>query len=205
MSLVVEPASAEIAPQALSDLLWSTDPALNGFMFRSKTVLHQILSSEWPQMNGLLCHRFASTIMDGASVLGLLVAHKAEDYGPNFEAALEHQTGKLAPDDAQHLEKALYWMDRLFPAPQDGTLYILELAAAARARGKGIGSALIDSACAQAEASGCTSVSLDVAANNDAVAFYHSKGFETLIETRVPWLAETAGIGTHYHMVKSLM
>lgn len=204
MHINVQPAQADTAPEALADLLWNTDPALNSFMFRTREVLHLVLACEWPENRGLLCHKHALTVMEGQTVLGLLIGHTAKEYGANFEAAVELQTGKLPQDDKQHMYEALYWMDRLFPTPQDDTFYILELSTAVAAQGLGVASALLGAATERATAQGCRSISLDVAADNAAVDFYRRLGFEVVIETKVPWLAKTAGIGLHYHMVKNL-
>jgi len=204
MAHPVTPADAAIAPEHLADLLWNTDPKLNGFIFRTGETLLDILRAEWPAARGLLCHKQAFTVMDGASVLGLLIGHTAAEYGPNFEAAQEVQAQRLSDADAAHLVAALDWMDRLFPAPRAGAYYILELSIAAAARGMGIASRLLDAAEARARASGCTHVSLDVAADNAAVDFYRHKGFEVDIETRVPWLDQAHGIGLHLHMSRAL-
>ncbi|MEQ3710138.1 MAG: GNAT family N-acetyltransferase [Tateyamaria sp.] len=196
----VEPADASIAPERLADLLWNTDPKLNAFMFRTRDVLLNILRAEWPATRGLLSHRQAFTVMDGASVIGLLVGHQWDEYGPNFEAAQDLQTQNLAQADAAYLNDALEWMDRLFPVPRTGAYYILELSTAASAQGQGIASHLLKSAEERARGSGCTHIALDVSADNAAVDFYLHKGFEVEIETRVPHLDRAHGIGLHLHM-----
>ena len=204
MTYAARPADAAIPPDHLADLLWNTDPKLNAFMFRTRETLLDILRAEWPETRGLLCHRHAFTVMDGASVLGLMVGHTAAEYGANFEAAQEIQMRHLSQDDAGYLAKALFWMDRLFPTPRADSYYILELSTAASAQGSGIASHLLDAAEARAISCGCTHLALDVAADNAAVGFYRHKGFEVEIETRVPHLHETCGIGLHLHMSRPL-
>ena len=113
----VIPAPADLRPELLEEHLWNTDPKLNGFMFRSRDVLLDVLRCEWPETRGLLCHAQALVVMDGSSVSGLLIGHTAREYGPNFEAAKTLQMGRLKPDDKDHMDRALDWMDRLFPQP----------------------------------------------------------------------------------------
>ena len=200
MTYAARPADAAIPPDHLADLLWNTDPKLNAFIFRTRETLLDILRAEWPETRGMLCHRHAFTVMDGASVLGLMVGHTAAEYGANFKAAQALQAKHLSRDDAGYLAEALIWMDRLFPAARPDSYYILELSTAASAQGGGIASHLLDTAAARAAACGCTHLSLDVAADNAAVGFYRHKGFTVEIETRVPHLHETCGIGPHLHM-----
>mgnify|MGYP001828661904 FL=1 len=204
MSVRVIPAPPDIAPQRIADLLWSTDPALNGFIFGSMDVLHRILQSEWPATRGMLCHRHAFLAEDHGAISGLLVGHTAAEFPANFEAALELQTQALLEAEALHLREALKWMDRLFPAAREGTYYILELAVAPDAQGVGVAHKLLAAAQVRALGAGCTHLCLDVAADNEAVAFYQHIGFVTEIETRMPYLADTYGIGLHYHMTRPL-
>lgn len=204
MSEQVEPARADIAPDRIADLLWSTDPALNTFMFGAMDVLHRILQCEWPAARGLLCHRQAFFAGQAGAVSGLIIGHTAQEYPANFEAALELQMQSLTEDEAGHLNAALHWMDRLFPVPTDGSFYILELAVAPDAQGEGLAQKLLDAATERALDQGCTHMCLDVAADNAAVAFYQHIGFAVEIETRVPYLANTHGIGLHYHMTRPL-
>jgi len=204
MSSRVMPAPPDIAPQRIADLLWSTDPALNGFMFGSMDVLHRILQCEWPATRGLLCHRYAFLAEDHGAISGLLVGHTAAEYPTNFQAALEMQTQALPEAEAHHLVEALKWMDRLFPAPRDDAYYILELAVALGAQGGGVARKLLDAAQERAREAGCTHLCLDVAADNEAVAFYQHIGFATEIETRVPYLDTVQGIGAHYHMTRAV-
>lgn len=204
MSATVEPAQADVAPERIADLLWSTDPALNAFMFGTMDVLHRILESEWPAQRGLLCHRQAFCAKQGGVISGLLVGRTAQEYPANFEAALDLQTQSLTETEACFLNSALHWMDRLFPEPRDSAYYILELAVGPDARGEGVAQKLLDTARERAMEQGCTQMCLDVAADNTAVAFYRHIGFTVEIQTRVPYLAQNYGIGPHYHMTRPL-
>ena len=204
MAPTAEPASADLSPETLADLLWSTDPTLNAYMFRTTELLHQILRAEWPEQKGMLSHRNAFTISNDDKVEGLLVGHTTEEWPESFEASLVVQTRSLSDTDANALNAAIHWMDRLFPTPRDGSYYVLELAVAQSAQGKGLAKILLDAGIARARAEGCDQICLDVSADNPAVAFYEHLGFATEVETRVPYLDETRGIGLHYHMVRGL-
>jgi ribosomal protein S18 acetylase RimI-like enzyme len=200
----VEPARADVPPEAVADLLWSTDPVLNRYMFRTMPTLHRILAAVWPAEHGMLCHRQALVVTSENRIRGLLVGHTSQDWPVHFEASLTVQAQNLAEDEAQHLNAAIYWMDRLFPTPRDGSYYVLELAVSEKAQGVGLAKRLLEAAIGQASQAGCTAICLDVAADNPAVNFYKHLGFKVEIETRVPFLAETQGIGTHFHMVRPL-
>lgn len=204
MVVSVQRAAPDIPPHALADLLWGTDPKLNAYMFRTRETLYRILQGEWPADRGMLCHRHALTVTDGAVLSGLLVGHTAQDWPENFEASLDIQTRSLTEAEAVYLADAIYWMDRLFPTPRERSYYVLELATAPQAQGQGLASHLLDAAMARAREKGCGSICLDVAADNEAVGFYRHKGFHVEIETRVPYLADTHGIGRHLHMVRAL-
>ena len=114
------------------------------------------------------------------------------------------QAQHLATEEAEHLTAAIYWMDRLFPTPREGSYYVLELAVSEAAQGEGLAKILLKAALNRALEKGCTSICLDVAADNAAVAFYQHLGFQVEIETCVPYLAQAQAIGLHYHMVRGL-
>ncbi len=204
MISVVRPASTTASIDNLAELLWSTDPKLNTFMFRDNSTLLKILGREWPSKEGLLSHNQAFVAGDGADFHGVLIGHTAHEYAKNFEASVRLQTEPLENDEAAHLEAALKWMDRLFPAPPDRSHYILEFAISRSARGAGLAAQFMRAAEQRARRSGCKRLCPDVAADNEAVGFYKHIGFEVEIETRVPFLHEKHGIGLHFQMVRNL-
>lgn len=201
MKVVVEPASRTASPQALANLLWSTDPILNGYMFGTMPTLHKLINAEWPGDKGLFSHKQAMTASQDGNIVGLLIGHTEKEYVENFDFSVILQPEALDGAEADHIELALYWMDRLFPVPRPGSYYILEFAVSPLAQGAGVAGQLYQAAKAQALAQGCTQICLDVAANNDAVSFYQHLGFHIDVETRVPILEKKHGIGVHLHMV----
>ena len=204
MLVVTEPAQKDVAPQELADLLWSTDPKLNGYMFGKMSTLHKLINKEWPDEHGLFSHKQAFTASRNGKVVGLLIGHTEGEYAANFGHSLVHQPQALEANEAAHLKSALHWMDRLFPAPRSNSYYILEFAVSPQAQGLGIASQLFTTAKAKALAQGCAQICLDVAADNEAVGFYQRLGFHTDVETRVPTLDDEHGIGLHRHMVCDL-
>lgn len=201
MTVVTQSASKDVSPLDLADLLWSTDPKLNGYMFGTMATLKKLIACEWPTGKGLFSHHQAFTATQDGQIVGLLIAHTQEDYAANFAQSLIQQPAALAPKEAAHMQTALHWMDRLFPVPRENSYYILEFAVSPQAQGLGVAAQLFNAAKAQALSKGCAQICLDVAADNDAVGFYQHLGFSTEVETRVPMLDTTHGIGTHLHMV----
>ena len=196
----IHAARPDISPAGVAKLIWSTDPVLMKFMFGELSIFERAVEREWPSDKGLLCHKQAIVAETGGKVLGLCVAHTTEEYGPNFEAAQRIQTAALDATEGRHLRDALNWMDRLFPEPRGGSFYILELAVNDAAQGQGLGRSLFSAAVERGRSTGCERLALDVAADNPAVNLYRHLGLEVEIETRVPFLADGFGIGTHLHM-----
>lgn len=201
MTIMIKPAPRNVSPHELADLLWSTDPKLNGYMFGTMSTLHKLIDSEWPGEKGLFSHKQAFTALDGDDIVGLLIGHTDEEYTANFDFSCANQPVALGGSKAAEMEAALLWMDRLFPAPRAGSYYILEFAVSPQAQGAGVATLLFQAASTQAAAKGCAQICLDVAADNEAVGFYRHLGFLTEVETRVPMLDEKHGIGLHLHMV----
>lgn len=202
---MTQAASSSVAPGQLADLLWSTDPKLNGYMFGSIPVLHKVIGHEWPDDHGLLCHRQAFTASRGDSVAGLLIGHTDDEYESNFEHSTRHQPEALEPDEAAHLRAALFLMDRLFPVPRPQSYYVLEFAVLPQAQGEGVAMGLLEAAEARARERRCARLCLDVAADNAAVGFYRHVGFRVDVETRIPALDAAHGIGLHLHMEREIV
>ncbi len=204
LDVTIGPARADLPPEPIAELIWSTDPALMDFMFRELSVFEKVVKREWPLKEGLICHKQAIVAVSADEFVGLCIGHTNEEYGPNFEAAQRVQTAALNAAEGQHLREALNWMDRLFPEPRASSFYILELAVSEAARGQGLGRRLISGSVERARSKGCERLALDVAADNPAVGLYRHLGLEIEIETRVPFLADGFEIGTHVHMSAAL-
>ena len=93
-------------------------------------------------------------------------------------------------------------MLRILETIADGDFYLLSMAVDKEYRGKGIGSALIDTIEERARASGSTRLSLDVSANNEgARRIYERRGMN--IESQWPKRIPLPGV-RFYRMTKSL-
>ncbi|MFC1716981.1 GNAT family N-acetyltransferase [Candidatus Poribacteria bacterium] len=93
-------------------------------------------------------------------------------------------------------------MLRILETIADGDFYLLSMAVDREYRGKGIGSALIDTIEERARASGSTRLSLDVSANNEgARRIYERRGMN--IESQWPKRIPLPGV-RFYRMTKSL-
>ncbi len=204
MTAILQSASKSVPPETLADLLWSTDPKLNGYMFGKMDVLHKIIGTEWRAQQGLYSYKHAFTAMQHDKVAGLLIGHTDEEYSANFDFSVDNQANALGEDEALHLKSVLHWMDRLFPAPRQNSYYILEFAVSPDMQGTGIAGQLFVVATKRALAGECNQICLDVAANNEAVSFYEHIGFNVEIGTRVPVLGDEYGIGVHLHMVHEI-
>ncbi|WP_299356306.1 GNAT family N-acetyltransferase [uncultured Shimia sp.] len=201
MDALTVPASKDVSPEALADLLWSTDPKLNAYMFGTMPTLHRLIESEWSSASGLFSFKQAFTTLFSDEIVGLLIGFSDEEYAACFNASMRNQPKALGGQEAAHIEAALHWMDRLFPVPRTGSFYILEFAVSPQAQGLGIAGRLFNAAKDRAIGLGCQQICLDVAADNEAVGFYRHLGFQTEVETRVPVLDDNHEIGLHLHMV----
>ena len=93
-------------------------------------------------------------------------------------------------------------MLRILETIADGDFYLLSMAVDKEYRGKGIGSALIDTIEERARASGSTRLSLDVSANNEgARRIYERRGMN--IKSQWPKRIPLPGV-RFYRMTKSL-
>ena len=93
-------------------------------------------------------------------------------------------------------------MLRILETIADGDFYLLSMAVDREYRGKGIGSALMDTIEERARASGSTRLSLDVSANNEgARRIYERRGMN--IESQWPKRIPLPGV-RFYRMTKSL-
>ncbi len=200
MQIHIKPGRPDQSSDRIAELIWSTDPVLMNFMFGEISVFQRATAQEWPSKAGILCHKQAFVAEAGDKIVGLCIGHTTEEYGPNFEAAQRIQSEALGVAEGAHIQQALTWMDRLFPDPQDGSFYVLELAVSDDAQGQGLGRKLLSNAVERARQTGCKRLALDVSADNPGVEFYLGLGLTTEIETRVPFLADNHGVGTHLHM-----
>ncbi len=191
-------------PEGLPQLMLAEDPALMRFLFRDAAGLARVLAEEWRRPLALnTCHTMRQ-LWDGPHVAGLMNGFPASEYDARLEGSRDSYVAALQGRLGLSPQEALTWMERLYPAPRAGAFYILDLSVAPEAQGRGLGHLLLEAGRAQARSAGCTSLALDVAADQPAVGFYRQQGLVADVETYVPWLHRHHGIGRHLHMVQPL-
>lgn len=185
----------------IAELIWAEDPALLACEFGTLPPFDAILRQEWAVKGAGNSHDAMVLACDDTGVAGLMTGYPVDQMAARFETTWQLRRDQIARKDWPDWESRSNLIERLFPAPQAGDFYVLDLSIAPRGQGTGLGRRLIGIALKNARAAGCKRLCLDVNADNDAVGFYRSIGLEIQIESRVPSLDEHYGVGLHYHMV----
>jgi ribosomal protein S18 acetylase RimI-like enzyme len=202
-NVVLEPATREQA-DAAAPLMYDTDPHLFGHFFGGDRELAlRYFATQWRQERSLFSHCHCTVAVARGALLGIELGYDAKT-----QAAVARDTGRhsaqiLTPEQLAHLREAVNYVRYLVPPVPDDAYYVLHLAAARDARGRGVGALLLTAAFDRARRNGYRVCQLDVASDNPAVRFYGRMGMETLSESRVLPLQEH-GIASHYRMVRDL-
>lgn len=204
MKTQVIPARPDRDEKEAAELIWTVDVPLMSYLFHDEETWARLLTTDWPNENGLGCHARTHLAVDDGQVVGVLVCHDPLTLDEFFEQSMRRWTETEPEETSSHLEAAFMMMDRLFPHPRPNQHYILDIAVSPSQRNKGLGRRLMATAIDQAKALGRSSVCLDVAADNPAVEFYTALGMNIEVETRVPDLDKNHGVGLHYHMTLPL-
>jgi ribosomal protein S18 acetylase RimI-like enzyme len=114
-----------------------------------------------------------------------------------------HTAQILTREQMAHLREAISYVQYLVPPVPNDAYYVLHLASAPVARGRGVGARLLAAAFDRARHNGYRVCQLDVVSDNPAVRFYGRMGMEILSESRV-LLLQQHGVASHYRMVKNL-
>jgi ribosomal protein S18 acetylase RimI-like enzyme len=185
-------------------LIYHTEPAFIGKFFgRDEAKAREKLSALVLRECNTFSHNHISIAVDGAHVLGVLVAYRVGGFSSKGEAR-EFLSTMGVPD----LARLVFWeviLSRILSrrgnaGPDD--FYISNLSVDAAMRGRGIGTALLGTARARAEAEGCSRMTLHVAVDNPrARSLYERYGFK---ETGKKVLRLDPRIGT-YLMAKELV
>ncbi|MEO1092037.1 MAG: GNAT family N-acetyltransferase [Pseudomonadota bacterium] len=200
MTITIVPARPEHRFDVVADLVWSVDGPIMRYLFQNERQWQRIVAADWPESKGLVCHGQTVLAVEADAVVGVMVGLAADALDVNAELARDRQTRIVGPSFAAHHQEAQGWLDRVLPHPRENAFYVLALAVTGSARKQGIGRRLMEAAQTKAAALGCSSLCLDVAGDNDALRFYQRLGLVIDVETRVPYLTDNHGIGTHFHM-----
>lgn len=141
--------------------------------------------------------------MARGALLGIELGYDAKTQADVARDTGRHASQMLTPEQFAHLREAVSYVHYLVPPVPGDAYYVLHLASAADARGRGVGARLLAAAFERARGNGYRICQLDVASDNVAVRFYQRMGMEILSESRVLPLQQH-GIASHYRMVKDL-
>jgi ribosomal protein S18 acetylase RimI-like enzyme len=201
--IVLEPATREQA-EAAAPLMYDTDPQLFGYFFGGDQKLAlRYFAAQWRQERSLFSYRHCTVAVASGALLGIELGYDANTQADVFRDTGRHAAQILTPEQMAHLRKAVSYVQFLVPPVPADAYYVLHLASAPLARGRGVGARLLMAAFDRARRSRYRVCQLDVASDNPAVRFYERMGMEILSESRVVPLQEQ-GIASHYRMVKNL-
>jgi ribosomal protein S18 acetylase RimI-like enzyme len=201
--VVLEPATREQA-EAAARLMFDTDPHLFGHFFGGDQELAlRYFAAQWRHERSLFSHRHCTVAVARGALLGIELGYDAKTQADVARDTGRHTAQMLTPERMAHLRQAVSYVHYLVPPVPDDAYYVLHLASAPEARGRGVGARLLAAAFDRARREGYRVCQLDVASDNPAVRFYRRMGMETLSESRVLPLQQH-GIASHYRMVKDL-
>jgi len=163
-----------------------------------------MFAADWPHQDGITCHTWSHLAVEQGRILGIMISHDSAFLEERYEKSLDRWCHTESAEMADHLNRAFSMLERLFPHPPHDSYYVLHLAVDARAQKAGIGRRLMEVAETRARTLGCSSLRLDMNADNPAAGFYRRLGMNIEIETRLPALERSHGIGLHCHWVKVL-
>ena len=194
---------------AASALIAETDPPLFRHLGGGDIAFAlALLGTLWRRAGTVLSHDIARVAREathaGRRVTGLLIAMPGRERAALLAATNAAAAALVPPDRAAAIFAAWTAVDWLAPAIPEDAFFVQNLAVAAPTRRHGLGARILEAACAIARHRGLASVHLDVAADNQAIAFYERCGFVRTVETRVPALAPH-GIAPHWRMVRALV
>ena len=201
--IVLEPATREQA-DAVAPLLYDTDPHLFGHFFGGdqELALHYF-AAQWRQERSLFSYGYGTVAAARGALVGIELG-----YDGKTQADVTRDTGRyaaqiLTPEQMVHLREAVSYVPFLVPPVPNHVYYVMHLASARNARGRGVGAQLLEAAFDRARRNSYRVCQLDVASDNPAVRFYERMGMDILSESRVLPL-QRHGVTSHYRMVKEL-
>ena len=201
--IVLDPATREQA-EAAAPLMYDTDPHLFGYFFDGDQELAlRYFAAQWRQERSLFSYRYCTVAVARGAFLGIEQGYDAKTQADVFRDTGRHAAQILTPEQMEHLRKAVNYIPFLVPPVPNNAYYVMHLASARDARGRGVGARLLGAAFDRARRNGYRVCQLDVASDNPAVRFYEQMGTEILSESRVLRLLKY-GVASHYRMIKNL-
>jgi GNAT superfamily N-acetyltransferase len=144
--IVLVPATREQA-EAAAPLMYDTDPHLFGYFFGGDQQLAlRYFAAQWRQERGLFSYRHCTVAVARGSLLGIELGYDAKTQAEVFRDTGRHGAQIRTPEQMAHLRKAMSYMQFLVPPVPADTYYVLHLASAPFARGRGVGARLLAAA-----------------------------------------------------------
>ena len=188
-------ASAEMAEahkDDITELVWATGPASYGYQFGSRDLFNRVVSASLRISNTLFGWDGIHLAIEGDKILGLLISFPGPQFEDRKKTALASVSEILLNDGHTTLEELGGLIERaeharwLNPELRSATYYIHAVAVTPEQRGRRIGMKLMEFAKGLGRESECTTLELDVLADNPAVSFYLAQGLSVLAETKAP-------------------
>jgi ribosomal protein S18 acetylase RimI-like enzyme len=190
----IRPARPEDYNAKIPKLIWDEDAPLMACEYGTYANWCAVVAAEWPAPHAFTSHAITDLALQNGAFAGFVTGFPAADY-----ESLAEGSDNLRSETSNPRAHLLH-LDQLFPVPPQDAYYVLNIATDPAHLGRGVGRALLQCAVGKARAIGCTSLCLDVAAENPAVGFYQHLGLSIAVETRLPALQSSHGVGLHYHM-----
>lgn len=197
-------AQARLYREVIPDLVYSTGPTSYDYHFRDRELFSRVIKASWDIPGTLFGHDAAHVAATDEDVLGCLISFPGIEFRERMAAMTQAwrmllERGLVSRDEGRAVAERTERARWLNPEVRSGVYYIHAVAVDTAHRGKGLGVDFIEHAKALAKQCECDSIELDVLADNPAVSFYTSIGFEILCETRVP-VATDFGVPPEYRM-----
>lgn len=195
-------ASASSAGEAAS-LIYQTDPGVWDYLFEGDRPAYDAFAGGlWVLSGNSFSHSESVVVRDGAGGLAGLEMGYRGALEPTLRHAMRDAVVELLP---QHQLEALLLqaedIDYLSPFIPPDAYYLHFLSVQPERRGQGLGGRLLENALARGRQLGCSSIHLDVFADNPAVGLYRAFGFREVVQTGFP---RKSGLPAHLRMVRTL-
>jgi len=197
----IVPGKPEHAP-AIPQLIYQTAETNFDFLYAGRhDVFTHVIEECWRADKSGFSHKLATVALVDEEVVGLLIGADQPTYKREAENTRDVIIPLLDEPLLKHMGvegKAFFYLS---PAIPESAYFMDILSVSESAQGLGIGKKLVAHAIEDAKRLNCSGIQLNTNADGDAVGFYHSLGFNTLVEARMPDLEERANIGMKLRMV----
>jgi hypothetical protein len=194
--ILLEPATREQA-DAVAPLLYDTDPHLFSHFFSGDQELAlRYFAAQWRQERSLFSYRYCTVAAARGALLGIELG-----YDGKTQADVARDTGRyaaqiLTPEQMVHLREAVSYVRLLVPPVPNHAYYVLHLASACNARGRGVGASCSGPRSTGRGTMAIMSASSTSRATIPAVRFYERMGMDIRSEAASYLCKSTASPAT---------